>query len=603
MGVLLLMDFAAILRAGSVVKIGDGSEADGKVTLGATSVHVDGSFATDINLPDILEADFAEGPFHVDYFSSDDSPSSLPPDWKAQDIGPVAAPGAFSYASGEFTLTANQSTPAQKDEERADHYFAGIPWTGDGQWTVRLKSAAAGNGAVRGGMILRDSLDPLSHTTGLSTWDLTNIFPFARTPDGYWNSHVVGIDGYPIWFRMTREGAYFDYDLSDDGRVWRNVGENAIGITRDFMVGFFVESYPDKSDRKIVLDHALFTPPPGLSPSQVVPTGVLLRSGTFLAGNFSPFDFNNATPVGTFYRNGKDGPISISAARTAAVIYHPTDRTMLDQFGSHVGVLLRNGDLMDGAFESINDRGVILDSVAFGAHTFYANELRACSVNPQKLQSSDYEVRLTDGSMIRASGVTAVDQGKIAITEVSGITITVASEEVAQLRAGTSRVETLLSLPWKSTAPKPANSPSGATNATPNGNPAPVANATPPTSPASGETPSLPCWTGRNQEQIVAVPIGTTIEFPLKGKVRAVGARIALSPGSPPNSNATIRVLVNGKEVARTPAFEAGAGPRFMEVTLTDPKTVTFVADSSSPGVQVLLIDPIAVRENSGSTP
>ncbi len=92
--------------------------------------------------------------------------------------------------------------------------------------------------------------------------------------------------------------------------------------------------------------------------------------------------------------------------------------------------------------------------------------------------------------------------------------------------------------------------------------------------------------------------MGTTIEFPLPGKFRAMGVRIALSPDSPPNSQITIRVLADGREVGRTPPFKAGDPPRFMEITLQDPRTVTLEANSIFSGTKVLFIDPIAIRDN-----
>ena len=90
---------------------------------------------------------------------------------------------------------------------------------------------------------------------------------------------------------------------------------------------------------------------------------------------------------------------------------------------------------------------------------------------------------------------------------------------------------------------------------------------------------------------------GTILEFPLPGKFRALGVRVTLSPDSPPNSTVTIRVLADGREVARTPPFKAGDQPRFMEVTVQDPKTVAFEAESIFPGIRVLFIDPVALRD------
>jgi len=96
----------------------------------------------------------------------------------------------------------------------------------------------------------------------------------------------------------------------------------------------------------------------------------------------------------------------------------------------------------------------------------------------------------------------------------------------------------------------------------------------------------------------MVAPVATVIDFPLTGKFIAVALKVALSPDMPPNSQAIVRIFADGREAARTPVIRAGDQPRFMEITVQDPKTVTLVADSLTPGAKVLLIDPVAIRES-----
>jgi len=91
---------------------------------------------------------------------------------------------------------------------------------------------------------------------------------------------------------------------------------------------------------------------------------------------------------------------------------------------------------------------------------------------------------------------------------------------------------------------------------------------------------------------------GTMIEFPLTGKFRAIAVRVALSADSPANSQMTVRVLADGRDIGRTPPFKAGDQPRFMEISLQSPKTVTLQAESVYAGVKAVFVDPIAIRDN-----
>ena len=117
-------------------------------------------------------------------------------------------------------------------------------------------------------------------------------------------------------------------------------------------------------------------------------------------------------------------------------------------------------------------------------------------------------------------------------------------------------------MPWKASAPAatPAagtnpNAAPATTNAAPAANATPAAPPVPPAPPALDLTQPVACSTGPNQEQIMMAPTGTIVEFPLTDKFHALAVKIALSSDSPPHSSATILILANGREIARTPPF------------------------------------------------
>jgi hypothetical protein len=591
----------ATLRAGSVFSLADGSETDGKLTLSPGGLHVEGGSGSDLNLTDILEADFSDAPFHRQYFSSaGDHSTPLPPNWNGRDIGQVNAPGSVSYAAGVFTLTGDQWDPPPNSQDRTDHYFVtGLPWTGDGQWSVRVKSIDGDN--ARAGIMLRESLDPLSVGIGVSASSQNVATPFNRNTDHNLSANDITVDNLPLWFRITRRGPSIDLDLSRDDKQWKLLSYNIFTLANNMWAGFFIGSHTGKAVQKAVFDQALFTPAPGPSPGRIVPTGVLLRSGGFVAGYFSSLDFDNKgpDPVGHFRRNDKFTDIPIAVSQISAVIYHPMPRSQLTALGSQVGVLMKNGDFMTGNFEAINTGDARLNSVLLGTQSYDRDAIGACMLNSVQPMPANYEVRLKDGSCILTNGI-SVSNGHVAIDDAAGVAVPTDPDDIALFRAGPGEVQTLIDLPWKATpppaptpppVPAPPASPAAATNAAPAANPAPAPNQAPP----------VECWVGPNQEQIMAVPTGTIVDFPLTGKFHAVALRVALSPDSPPNSQAIIRILADGREVARTPDFRAGDQPRFMEVTVSDPQTVTLVANSMFGGVRVLVIDPVAIRESAAS--
>ena len=55
----------------------------------------------------------------------------------------------------------------------------------------------------------------------------------------------------------------------------------------------------------------------------------------------------------------------------------------------------------------------------------------------------------------------------------------------------------------------------------------------------------------------------------------------------------------NGKDAGGALLVKAGDRPRFVEIDLVNPRTVTIEADSDAPQVKILLIDPVAIQKNA----
>jgi len=593
---LFLIGFAP-LPAGSVVSIIDGAESAGPLTLTPTTLNVQTiSSLIQINHADILEATFGEVPFHLDAFSSAAS-GQLPSAWKSQDIGTITSPGYITETTGLLTVNSCGADPRVRPPRNADQcFFAGQPWTGNGQWTVRLREIDHKETELRAGLMLRETFNPDSPMSFVAATTTGNgNFGFRDEVGSPQQGGAPFSLDIPVWLRLTRYGQSIFGSISSDGLVWSSVAVGSFKSTAAPWIGLYSSARRENGMGKAVLDQVYFTPVP--SEAQVLPPGVLLQSGSFLAGRFEHLEFDPANPdsEGNFVRGNKSIPIPRS--KIAAVIMLPTDRSMIGSMGSRVGVLMKNGDVMDGDFSSISWGQVTISSVLLGITSYHQDEVNACLLHPVNATPAAYEFRLRDGSIIEA-GSFKVGAGGVAIDENSGQSITVTPDEIAQVRAGAAQVQNLTELNWKATAPA-ASAP--ATNAPAiNAPPAPDAQAAPVLAPI----PDLPdpssaaeSWEGPNQEQIIKAPLATPIEFTLPGKFRAIGVKVALSPDSPPNSNLTVRVLVDGKEAARTPPFRAGEQPRYMQLTVSDPKTVTLEADSVFTVAKVLFIDPVAIRD------
>jgi hypothetical protein len=282
----------------------------------------------------------------------------------------------------------------------------------------------------------------------------------------------------------------------------------------------------------------------------------------------------------------------VSRSLIAAVAMLPIDRSQLAQYGSQPGLLMRNGDTMQGDITAIGEE-ISVSSVLLGINNYKTIEVRACFLQPLQIKPAPLEVRLRDGSILNATAING-DANEVVITDVSGLQIQAGADEVAQIRAGTSVVQNLAQLDWKATGPGGAAAPAPAPAPA---NPAPANNGVPGANPAPEPVPPLvQSWLGNDQEQILEAGVDTAIDFPLPGKFRALGVQIAITSDSPANATADIRILSDGHELAKSPPFRAGDPPRFLELTLPTASHITLQAESIFPGTKVLYIDPVAIR-------
>jgi hypothetical protein len=576
----VLLVTATAAPAGMVVTLSPTPETKGKVSLTDTAIQVTTVSPINIDLSDVLEADFSDAPFHLDFFTSAGTTgTALPPGWQAQQIGSVTTPGSVTYADGTFHLTGNGAPVTEQAQGRVrdyDFFFVGQPWAGNGQWTAHLAQIDPTTPQAVGGLMLLESFDPGAPL--FAAYGRSSGFGGTETRFDA-GKNVQGNDNFPLylpgWLRVTRYGQSISTSTSSDGKDWPEIGEVQFRIgSAQPWIGLFVDSKTGGRPGKIVVDQVSLTPAP--CTAVVTPPGVILQSGSFLAGSFQRFSLAPDAPEEDPVFSRGTSLVTIPRAKIGVVTILPTSRDQLAAAGSQIGLLMKNSDFMTGDLQSIVRGTVNITSEILGPVVYSHAEVRACLLQPLRPQPAPYEVRLKDGSVIRATGVQTQDK-EIDIQEISGVTVTVAPEEIAEFRAGPAQAQSLLEFPWSAT---PLSGAAGV----------------PPGAGAAPSSPSVECWQGNNAEEILAVPAGIAASFPLTGRFSGMSVRIALASGAAPNAQATIRILADGRDIGDTPPFKAGEEPRSLRVTLPQPASLAFQIESTSPGTKVLFIDPLLIR-------
>jgi hypothetical protein len=593
---ILFLSSFCLLRAGEIMMIGNSATEDGKVTFSdpnTLSIDSGGSSPDKINLSDVLEADFSNTEFHLDYFCSIGSQSTaLPSNWQMKDIAPVDIPGSFTYANGELTLKGLGCDLAGEDDL---FFFTGQQWHGNGQWTLHMKEFDPVATASEIGLMLRDSLKVGSIMTSFGEMASGTGWKVGRGQVGVHSGWEDFSDNNPGWLRMTRINQSLDMEVSPDGQTWESIGEQDINLSRDAWIGIFFNSRQDKVIGKATVDQITFQP---VSPlPENFPPGALLKDGSFLAGYFNWLN----PKQGSFNRGGQE--VFIAPDKIAVVVFHPMTLQQLSSVGDQAGLLMKNGDFLDATLTSLQGTYVQMDSIALGPVDYFSDSIRACIFQKDNSEPFAYEVRLTDGSILRAKSF-ETNSAKITIHTTAGIDVPIAESEIAQIRAGLSRAQPLITLAWKaaslaSTAPAPQSKDQN-TPATASTNAAPARGAVAASTPPSKATPNgsahVLTWAGSDQEQIMAAPVGTTVSFPMSGKFGAAAMRVVVGPGTAPGTKVSVQLTADGQKIPGDLVFTAGDKPRFMKISLGKSQVFSLTADSSDANAKILLIDPVALK-------
>ena len=165
---------------------------------------------------------------------------SLPPPWKAQDVGDPALAGK-STAGAAFVL----SGAGADIWGTADQFqFMYQTVSGDQEVVARVANLEAVDAWSKAGVMIRAELEgPAAHASMFATGSNGWAFQRRLIPAGS-SSHTAGNGGTaPGWVRLVREGDLFSAYWSSDRVQWTLVGTDAISMPATVYIGLAVTSH------------------------------------------------------------------------------------------------------------------------------------------------------------------------------------------------------------------------------------------------------------------------------------------------------------------------------------------------------------------------
>ena len=400
-GWLLLIASVLVTQAG-VVETLDGKTIRGKIELGSGTLLVASANESPILVPlsNLRRADFrvpANTNRPVDKSRSgqaawDENRGALPPPWRSDDIGQMKKRGAFEHYHGTFTLEAHPRAHKGRDDVL---HFIHQPWHGDGEFIARVASLEprdAREKQARAGVMLRASLEPESPSVSMSiSGGLGSVFRRkSRKGEKVIDDPRPDLKP-PYWVKLVRDGGAIAGFQSTDGHNWKLLGSSETDLPEKILVGLAVTSF--RRERALAtLDHVAFR---SVVPRAAFAPRIVLRDGTVLADHFAAIDESNVT-----LSKAKRG-LKFRTADVARLLFQPDFEANALTPG-RVGVLMSNGDFIDGDFRGIQAGWVKISSVLLGQRRYELNrKIAAVLLRDVAPRATALEVATQDGSLWR----------------------------------------------------------------------------------------------------------------------------------------------------------------------------------------------------------
>ncbi|HKF68716.1 MAG TPA: choice-of-anchor D domain-containing protein, partial [Vicinamibacterales bacterium] len=198
--------------------------------------------------------------------------ASVPLPWGGMDVGVVGLPGHATYenATGTFFVSGAGSDIWGPIDS---FYAVSRTFVGDSVLTARVVSEQDTHPFAKAGLIMGD-VAANARRVILDVKPDGGIEFMARTDDGTSMSFVAGASAsFPVWLRLSENGAQFTGEMSADGETWTTIGTVTMTNPTTIVTGFAVTSHDPSLLNAAVFDNV------GFSMAGVSGTNLLVNGG------------------------------------------------------------------------------------------------------------------------------------------------------------------------------------------------------------------------------------------------------------------------------------------------------------------------------------
>lgn len=540
------------LSSAATVRTLDGSTYTGDVRLDTGGLILvtpaEGGAPRKIDLSEVLHATFgntaaataitassktapAPAPYHTEN-------NQIPAPWTATDIGALSEKGyaRFTNEGQVFSIKSAGGNIGAADDDA--FCFVNQPVTGDFDLLARTTTVA--DPKVTQGLMLRASPEPgAAYVAIFYVAGDIRFFKRTRTNEAT-QAGTVGAarSPLPVTMRLTRRADAITAAWSRDGSTWQPLGSETLSMRPGALAGIACCG----RGKQLLGAHVTNLQLTKIAPASAAPEsettapqpireGLTFRSGTHIAAA----QIQQADDASLTFVKG-DRRATLSLASVARIVYRELTPEMAAKIPEQrTGVLLKEGDFIEGAFKGLQKGRIELSSVLFGLAKF---DLRD---KPLALILNDLDaatrpkliLHTRDGSTYVANNYAAEKDSLIIEDPLAG-QFTINRWEVSEISTGPGRLESLTLLkPEKIDPPTRGNAPSLSIDSTGLGLPMTLAN-------------SAPAQHG------LALTAGATASWNLARQYRTFTFKCGVPQGILPTAPVRFIVLGDGKELYRS---------------------------------------------------
>lgn len=386
---------------------------DGRTLLGGVKLDSDGTLLVApsnapperISLTNLLRADFANltnaaPPIsaRLKPLAQDEARGAMPEPWSNLDIGHMEQRGSAVHYHGKFTL---ESSYKASGERYDGYHFVCQSFSGDGEIIAHVASLTPRDDKdkqARAGVLIRGGLDADQRAVLMSLTGGGGLFFNRWGIRGGSSAREVRRPDLmpPYWVKLAREGKQVSAYHSTNGKRWSLLESTEEPLPDRIYFGLAVMSRRRDVNATAEFDHVSVRALEARGPYTPL---VVLKDGTAIADHLRLVD---DTAV-TFSAQRKG--LNVLTRHVARIQFQPLDGLDVPT-GGRSGVLLANGDFIDGEFQCISNNRIVLGSVLFGQRKFdLGRKVAAIVLRDAQRQPAPFEVRTLDGSLWRARSV------------------------------------------------------------------------------------------------------------------------------------------------------------------------------------------------------